>query len=154
MSNSTPSSEHVKFEGYTVPVYDYLLGGEVEQLEQLMRLAAKGELTDYQNDLECFLVCARHRVPEYERLTREDFAKVRMTAKTRADLRAKVERLVAPFVDMQLELNKERGLRMMAQLTPEKLEETIAVQELLLAQMKDMRRIGKMSATASSPATN
>jgi hypothetical protein len=154
MSN-LPATEHVKFAGYTVPVYEDMYSGEIEQLELLMQRAQRREITDYRLDLECFLVCARFRVPEYRRLTAEDFANLKMSTGTRASLREKVGVLIAPFVAMQHELKREQGLELLRQLTPEKLLDVIQQQEVTLHELRQMyaEAIGTRSAGDSATPT-
>lgn len=146
---STPSLEHVKWQGKTVPVHDYMLSAEVELLEQLRAKVERGELKEYQADLECFLICARCRVPEYQNLTREDFGAIKITTKTRNDLREKTRALISPFTDMQLELNKSKGLELLKEVTPEKLDDAITQMEVTLKELRAMRT-GIASASAST----
>lgn len=156
-SPDLPASEHVKFAGYTVPVYEDMYAGEIEALELLMGRAQRREITDYRLDLECFLVCARFRVPEYLRVTTDDFAHLKMGLGTRQGLREKVGRLIAPFTHMQHELNREKGLELLRQVTdPEKLMDVIQQTEVTLAELRQMyaAAIGQRSAGDSGVVTN
>lgn len=153
----------VTFKAFKVPVFDYMLGGEMEALEKLKMRAERGEVTEYGYDVETFCVVARHRVAALEMLDAQDFSKFHFNAHTRKKLREANEVLLAPFALALKELQAERHLKQLEMTRDVSLIETALLtnkvqkeklQEMLTAARAYHALHGTSSATPSGAATS
>jgi hypothetical protein len=129
----TPAVDHVTWFGVTVPVFEHMLVGEIDELQKV--LASGG--TGFRQDLEAYAVIARYRTEtplKVDKLLRQPVDQVAFTR----DLR----RLLGPFTRAQKALFYENKRAQAEMLAGEALEAEIAMLEAVLESMKGMRTEG------------
>lgn len=126
-----PAINEVTHFGFTVPVFEHMLVGEIDDLQRIM---SDQSTTGFRKDIESFVVLVRHRTkstPKIEKMLREPVDQVAFAR----DLRA----LLAPFTRAQKALFYENKTAAAEMLTGEQLDAEINLLEAVLTQMRSMR---------------
>lgn len=125
-----PAKDTVEWFGVTVPIYEHMLVGEIDELQEILSNASSG----FRKDLECFAVIARYRSDaklKVDKLLREPVDQVAFVR----DLR----RLLDPFVRAQKALVMDNRAAAAMMMTPEQLDSEIAMMTRLLEELRRMR---------------
>lgn len=125
-----PAVDAVEWFGVTVPVFEHMLVGEIDELQAIL----VNDSTGFRKDVETFAVLARYRADatvKVEKLMRQPVDQVAFTR----DLR----RLLAPFTRAQKALYYENKKAQAELMSGENLDEEIKMLEGVLMGMRQLR---------------
>lgn len=126
-----PAHSEVTQFGITIPVYEHMLVGEIDELQRIM---VDASTTGFHKDVECFVAIARYRTdkkPDIKKLMREPVDQVAFAR----DLRA----LLGPFTRAQRALYYANKSAAAEALESDELDAEIKLLEAVLTQMREMK---------------
>ena len=129
-----PAVDTVEWFGVTVPVFEHMLVGEIDELQRIL----VNDSTGFRKDVECFVAIARYRTESKLKIEAVLKQPVDQVAFTR-DLR----RLLAPFTRAQKALVLEARIAAADMMSSQELVDEIERTESLLAALRNLRGAGE-----------
>jgi hypothetical protein len=129
-----PAVDAVEWFGVTVPVFEHMLVGEIDELQRIL----VNDSTGFRKDVECFVAIARYRTDtklKIESVLRQPVDQVAFTR----DLR----RLLAPFTRAQKALVLEARIAAADMMNGSELADEIERTETLLHALRSLSAAGE-----------
>ena len=129
-----PAETDVTQFGVTVPVFEHMLVGEIDELQRIL----VSDSTGFRKDVECFVAIARYRTDaklKVDSLLRQPVDQVAFTR----DLRV----LLAPFTRAQKALVMEAKVAAADMMRADELDREIEATETLLAALRRLKGAGE-----------